>query len=210
MSRSDVRQQTAIKGAADGIKRLENARKSAQDVHLELEERTASLAAQIEYLMHLISNFVLRRDELLLAAEAHPQQSAQPAELVRTVERLRGNVQRSVEGLAEPYAAAVADEKKARSVLQRIEAAAERLAVAAENLRLAQMEEQSRQKLAALELSSIGQLQQMGKEKSTSATYVTRNGLNIASGDLDAQLRDVARLTYEAEALAELRRERLR
>lgn len=203
-----MRQQTVTRGAADGIQRLEDARKSARKVHRDLEEHQASLTAQIEYLKNLIASFVLRRDQLLLAAETHPEYSAQPAELVRTAERLRENVQRSLDHLIEPHAAVVANEEKARSVLRRIDTAAERLAAAAENLRLAQLEEKSRQKLADLERSSMG-LQHMGNEKKGSASYVPRSGLHIASDVLDAQLRDVARLTYDAEALVDLRRERL-
>lgn len=193
--------------AGAALARLHEARISAAAAHREAADRERALAGQIRYLDEVTARFVRRRDHLLAAAEASPPESRQAAELAGTAERLRQGVEYVRRGLTAPRGEAEARVQQAEAVLTRIDTAANRLTDAMKSLELVRLEQANRERLAELERTGFARLQQPGQPSPPPAAGPLAGSSSV---HFQAHVREVNRLAYEAEALADLQRERLR
>ena len=170
------------------------------------EERRAALNGQIRQTEKIISRFTRRRDHLLTAGEENPGESRQAAELAATADRLRKDAEHSLRALNGFLVVATAQSRKSAELVERIDVSMNRLADAVKNLELVRLERASRERIAELERTSIAELQQLGR-----GTRTARPGTLVQSEasdpGIDDYVREVTRLTYEAEALADLQRE---
>ncbi|MCC3265912.1 hypothetical protein [Arthrobacter gengyunqii] len=190
----------------DALIRLQEARTRAEATHRENKEREASLAGQFLHLKAVVDRLTRRRENLQAAGEENPGESRQAAELAATASRLRDGANRSLDTLRELLSAAADKSRDSEELMERIDAAAVRLQDAIRSLGLARLERENRERLANLERTSMASLQQLGRVNTQA-----RPGVPVppeaADPGLDDYVREVTRLTYEAEALADLLRE---
>lgn len=190
----------------DALMRLQEARTRAEATHRDNKERETSLAGQSLHLKAVVDRLTRRRDHLLAAGEENPGESRQAAELAATAARLRDGANRSLVTLRELLSAAADKSRDSKELMERIDAATVRLHDAVRSLGLARLERENRERLANLERTSMATLQQLGRVNTQ-----TRPGVPVppeaAEQGLDEYVREVTRLTYEAEALADLQRE---
>lgn len=192
--------------ADDALARLQEARTEAEHARREQEECRYALTAQLLYVTTVVERFTRRRDHLLAAGEENPVEAGQAAGLAGTAERLRKSAEGTLQWLAEPLETASERARKAADLVVRIDAAAKKLEEAMHRLELARLEKANRERLADLERTSVARLQQLGQAKpgARSGNLVPPA---LAQSGLDTYVRDVTRLAYEAEALADLQLE---
>ncbi|MCC3272250.1 hypothetical protein MUK71_15085 [Arthrobacter zhangbolii] len=151
----------------------------------------------------VVERFTRRRDHLLAAGEENPGEAGQAAELASTAERLRKNAEGTQQWLADRIEPASEQARKAADLVVRIDAAAKKLEQAMHRLELASLEKANRERLADLERISVARLHQLGRAKPGPRTG-SLVPPPLAQSGLDTYVRDVTRLAYEAEALADL------
>lgn len=193
--------------AAAALEHLQAARHSAAAVQAEAQRRQAATAWQIQHADDVAARFVRRRNQLLEAGEANTAESRPAAELAGTAERLRRGIERIRSGLLAAHENAAAQARQAAADLARIDASLIRLADAMKSLELVKLEQASKNRLDELERSGFERLQQLGR--STAARGQVPAPPGPAAVDVEFRVREVNRLAYEAEALADLQRERL-
>lgn len=192
--------------AEDTLVRLQAAQDRAKAAHRENVERKSALAGQVRHTERIVERFTRRRDQLLAAGEANGHAGAQQvAGLTATADRLRKQARNSLGILTEALAAATERCRKSSELVQRTDTAAAQLTNAVKNLELVRMERENRDRLADLERASMISLQQLGggSKPARRGTFVEPDA---ADSTLDDCLREVTRLAYEAEALADLQR----
>lgn len=192
----------ALTEAERALEHLMETRIPAFSAYAEAAAEEERLGAQLVHLDTVASRFVRRRDHLRAAAEADPAQSRQAVELADTAERLRQGVGRLRKGLIASAETAAARTHKAAAAVARIDTALARLSDAVKSLELVKLEQANEQRLTALERSRLDRA-----ARPSSLQPPGRTG--AAPADLEFHVREVNRLAYEAEALAELQRERL-
>lgn len=180
---------------------------AAEDVRAKTE--ASRIEGQVRHLLDVESRFVRRRDHFLAAVEADPSQSRQAAELAATAERLRKDVERLRSSLETSMEPAAAQASRASSTLTRIDDAMFRLRKAMEALELLKVEEANRERMKALEQASLNRLSGLGGAAGARSRPVEHERVATSQLDIDFRVREVTRLAHEAEALAELQRERL-
>lgn len=192
---------------ADGaLTRLREARAAAAAAHRSAAEVQRDIAGSVRHLDTVAARFILRRDHLLTAAEADPEHSRPAAELAGTAERLRQGVERVRRGVAATLEEATARTAKAAAALERIDTAMTRLNDAMKSLELIRLERASKEQVSMIERAGFERLARLGNYPALqppAARTVHKDP------GLESHVREVTRLAYEAEALADLQRERL-
>ena len=191
--------------AEDILARLHTAQNRAAAAQQENEERKSALAGQIGHVERVVERFTRRRNQLLAAGEENPAEARQAAELAATAERLRKEAQRSLSILAEALSAAAERGRKSAEPVERIDAVTTRLTDAMKSLELVRLKRADQKRFADLERASMVSLQQLGKAAKP-AHYGTFVEPEAADPGIENHVREVTRLIYEAEALADLQR----
>lgn len=192
---------------ADGaLTRLREARAAAEAGHAAAADAARENAAMIRHLDAVAARFTLRRDHLQAAAESDPANSRPAAELASTAERLRQGVDRVRRGVVATGEEATEQMVKAAAALDRIDASMTRLNDAMKSLELIRLEQASRERVSKIEQAGFDRLARLGNSAAFQPPARRDSGLEV---DLEFHVREVIRLAYEAEALADLQRERL-
>lgn len=192
------------------MERLQGARVSAAAAHAAAVSEEQSLESRAHYLNDVISRFVRRRDHLLAAGEANPSESRQAAELATTAERLRQGVDVIRRRLI-PFEENAANQTRTTAeALARIDAAMTKLTDAVKSLELVKLEQATKDRITAMERSSYDRLARLGSMPAAlTVGQAPATNSNSQPVDIEFHVREVTRLAYEAEALADLQRERL-
>lgn len=186
--------------AESALARLRETRQPAAMMKTEAVTAVEGITWNIAYLDEVISRFVRRRDHLLEAAEANPGESRQAAKLAGTADRMRQGLERARSGMVLSLEENRARADRAEEALGRIDTAIERLADALKSLRLVRLEQEGNARIQALERTASDRFAMLGVSMPT---------VSDDSVDIDFHVREVTRLAYEAEALADLQRESL-
>lgn len=186
--------------AESALARLRETRQPAAMMKTEAVTAVEGITWNIAYLDEVISRFVRRRDHLLEAAEANPGESRQAAKLAGTADRMRQGLERARSGMVLSLEENRARADRAEEALGRIDTAIERLADALKSLRLVRLEQEGNARIQALERTASDRFAMLGVSMPTASDD---------SVDIDFHVREVTRLAYEAEALADLQRESL-
>lgn len=191
--------------SGDTMARLHEARSRAEAAHQQDDEHNAALAGQLRHVERIIDRLTRRRDHLLAAGEENPSEARQAAELAATAERLRKEAERSRRALASMLSAAAEGSRKSGERVKRIDAAAGRLEDAVKSLELVRLERASRERISELERTSLANLQQLGRtvKAPRPSAFLQSEAPDL---EVDGYVREITRLTYEAEALAALQR----
>lgn len=192
------------------MRRLERARIPAAQARRELTGQVKFLDKHLEYLADVAARFERRRDHLLAAVQAQPQDSEPAAELAGTAAALLADVEKARTEVAEARAAVKERHRGAAGIVAKIDAAAARLTEALAGLEQVRLEKENEARLRDLKRGYRERLQTLDQQ----APDLAPAGLSpipaSVTWDLEGRVRDATRLTYEAEALAELRRDELK
>lgn len=198
------------KGSADpleALNRLAEAKAVASKENTRAQSQVEEIFSRRQHLFEVESRFVRRRDHFLAAGEADPSQSSHAAELAATAERLRKDVERLLISLEAPKELALVRARRTSSALTRIVEASLRLDKAMKALDLLKVEEANRERLKALEQASYSRLAGLGGAARSRPAVSEAEATSQLEADF--RVREVTRLAHEAEALAELQKERL-
>lgn len=197
---SVVGKRTKVTAAGTALERLKHARIPASDAHREATGQLEYMDGQIEHLTGLAARFARRRNHLLAAAEAQPQDAGSAADLASTAERLQADVEQVKAGVIEARAAAAERQQSTSEMLAKIDAAADRLSEA-------MLEQANTAKLRELKRGYRDRLRTVGAHLPGHAPAVLPPIPASVTWELEGRVRDATRLTYEAEALTALQRE---
>lgn len=186
--------------AESALARLRETRQPAAMMKTEAVAAADGITWNIEYLDEVITRFARRRDHLLAAAEANPGESRQAVKLAGTADRMRQGLERARGGMVHSLEENRARADRAEEALGRIDSAIELLADALKSLRLVRLEQEGDARIQALEQAAAERFPMFGVSMPLAAAD------NV---DIDFHVREVTRLAYEAEALADLQRESL-
>lgn len=186
--------------AEAALERLKETRIPALQTKRETAAAEEAISWNVAHLDEVMSRFARRRDHLQAAAEANPGEARQAEKLAEAAERMRLGLERARRGMKYTLEDNKARAGKADETLARIDKAIERLAEAMQSLQLVELEQKSNARIRALERAANDRLAKLG---------VTMPPVSDDQVDVDFHVREVTRLAYEAEALADLQREDL-
>lgn len=192
------------------MRRLERARIPAAQARRELTGQVKFLDRHLEYLADVAARFERRRDHLLAAVQAQPQDSEPAAELAGTAAALLADVEKARTEVAEARAAVKERHRGAAGIVSKIDAAAARLTEALAGLEQVRLEKENESRLRDLKRGYRERLQTLDQQTPDLAPAGLSPVPASVTWDLEGRVRDATRLTYEAEALAELRRDELK
>ena len=194
-------------GAEAAMRRLMRARIPAVDKRRELNGQLRYLDSHLAHLTDVAARFARRRDHLLAAVEGHREDTEPAAELAETAERLRNDAEKARSEVAEVRAATKERQRSAVQIVSKIDAAAERLTEALNGLEQIRIERENKERLRELKSGYRQRLQTLDRNVSDLSPAEPGAVPASAAWDLEGRVRDATRLTYEAQALVELRRE---
>lgn len=186
--------------AEAALERLKETRIPVIQTKKEAAAAEEAIFWNIAHLDEVMSQFARRRDHLHAAAEANPGEARQAEKLADAAERMHLGLERARRGMKYTLEENRARAGKAEETLARIDKAIERLAEAMQSLKLVELEQQSNARIRALERAANERLAKLG---------VTMPVSSEDQVDVDFHVREVTRLAYEAEALANLQRDDL-